>query len=380
MSATLRRGGWLHDGASHSSQFGAYRAPRSFDPAGAFAGNNPLAAWCELYPDGAYLKSNDVYQFGVYTGGSMAGQSRFFELLGIQFGTLYGFDSFEGLPDLDPNETAEVGHIADWRAGGFSAADALGVHDYDALTRRIEAIVNRPVGSPVRFVRGFFNESLTPTLARERGMRPALYADIDGDLYSSAWQCLDWLFCSGLVEAGRTVIRYDDWLDPGRSGTLMGEQRAHREITVRHQIIWEHTALSGNWFRVQSYQLSEGCAALGYARVRGNPQASPVGGDGSGRTHAARTVAASSPDYEIGYAAGYLDGAADLVAAQSLLGRGVGRVPPPVIVTGADAASRLGKSPPEGAPDVQGTLKSLVACHDRVQLWKRTSKVRALPA
>ena len=44
-SSTLRRGGWLREGASHSSQFGAYRAPRSFDPAGAFAGNNPLAAW-----------------------------------------------------------------------------------------------------------------------------------------------------------------------------------------------------------------------------------------------------------------------------------------------------------------------------------------------
>ena len=89
---------------------------------------------------------------------------------------------------------------------------------------------------PVQFVRGFFNASLTPTLARERGMRPALYADVDGDLYSSGLQCLDWLFCSGLIQAGRTVIRYDDWLEPGRNGALMGEQRAHREITMRHQV------------------------------------------------------------------------------------------------------------------------------------------------
>ena len=35
---------------------------------------------------------------------------------------------------------------------------------------------------------GFFNESLTPGLAVARGMRPALYVDIDVDLYSQAPQ------------------------------------------------------------------------------------------------------------------------------------------------------------------------------------------------
>ena len=67
----------------------------------------------------------------------MAGQVDFFNRLLIGFGTLWGFDSFEGLPDLDSQEVHEVGSIGDWRSGGFSAADALGVHNYPALVENM---------------------------------------------------------------------------------------------------------------------------------------------------------------------------------------------------------------------------------------------------
>ena len=170
-SSALRRGTWL--GATHSASFGKYRAPLAFDPDGAFVGNSPLAAWCELYPDGAQLQStHDTYTFGVYTGGSMAGQVRFFGRLAIGFGTLWGFDSFEGLPDPSSNEVGELASIADWRRGGFSAADALGVHTYDALVANISARIGRPSDAgAVEFVRGYYNTSLTPSLARARRMR-----------------------------------------------------------------------------------------------------------------------------------------------------------------------------------------------------------------
>lgn len=181
-SLQLRRGAWL--GPQHDKSFGAYRAPRRFDPDGAFRGNNVLAAWCELYPENGTRLRNDVYQFGVYTGGSMAGQRKFFELLGLHFGTMWGFDSFEGLPQFlasEINETEVRIYPRDWRAGAFSAADALGVHDYAALVANLTARIGRKDG-PVEFVRGFFNESLTPTLAQDRKMQPALYVDIDGDI------------------------------------------------------------------------------------------------------------------------------------------------------------------------------------------------------
>eukprot|EP00966_Prymnesium_polylepis_P262689 6067842-Prymnesium_polylepis.1 len=91
-------------------------------------------------------------------------------------------------------------------------------------------------------------------------------------------ECLDWIFCSGLIEAGRTIVRYDDWLDGQRKhGQLMGEQRAHREITQRHRVVWEHTALSGSWFRVLSYRLSDSCAQAGYATVIMQPKSDSPG-------------------------------------------------------------------------------------------------------
>jgi hypothetical protein len=172
----LRQGSWL--GSDHSRAFGTFRAAIQYDPTGAWRGSSPLAAWCELYPLGANLgDTHDVYQFGVYTGGSMAGLTRFLDKLEVHFGTLWGFDSFEGLPDPKLQELSELKRISDWRAGGFSAADALGMHDFGALVTNLTATIGRR-GGPVNFVRGYFNESLTPSLAQQRGMRPALYVDV----------------------------------------------------------------------------------------------------------------------------------------------------------------------------------------------------------
>jgi hypothetical protein len=44
-----------------------------------------------------------------------------------------------------------------------------------------------------RLIKGFFSDSLTPTLAKERGMQPALLIDVDVDLYVSCVQCMEWM-------------------------------------------------------------------------------------------------------------------------------------------------------------------------------------------
>ena len=46
------------------------------------------------------------------------------------------------------------------------------MHTWPELRARLEAFVAE---RRVRFVRGFFEQSLTPTLAPDEGMRPALY-------------------------------------------------------------------------------------------------------------------------------------------------------------------------------------------------------------
>ena len=63
----------------------------------------------------------------------------------------------------------------------------------------------------VQAIKGRFQDSLVPGLAALRGMGPALYVDIDADLFSSTWTALDWLFREGLMKPG-TVIGYVHYL------------------------------------------------------------------------------------------------------------------------------------------------------------------------
>jgi len=57
------------------------------------------------------------------------------------------------------------------------------VYDFSSLERRIKRYVD---DTHVRFIRGYFNESLTKALAPV--LRPALFVDIDVDLYISTMQ------------------------------------------------------------------------------------------------------------------------------------------------------------------------------------------------
>ena len=100
-------------------------------------------------------------------------------------------DSFEGLPDSRAEKTRG------WAKGKY-AADPR-----QALTAELGK-------DRVDFVAGFYDRSLTPGLARARNMRPALYVDVDCDLYESSVAALEWVFRSGLAAPG-TLVGYDDW-------------------------------------------------------------------------------------------------------------------------------------------------------------------------
>ncbi|KAL1503125.1 hypothetical protein AB1Y20_011188 [Prymnesium parvum] len=262
---SLRKGMWTRfnhtqAGFNHDQVF------RFYDPKWIFGADGPLACWCQQFPYGADVRKRDTYQFGVYTGGTMAGQVYYFHELRLRVGTMWGFDSFVGLP---PEQEGHPLVTKNWRVGAYSAADAFRTWRWERLEARILQRINRSAADGrVRLLRGFFNDTLQPRLAMERRMQPALYVDVDADLYISSAQCLDWLFCSGLMSAGSvngTLVRYDDWGGPTDAKRLLGERLAHHEITNRHNVRWRHAALLSNWFRVESYRLDhKWCAARGY--------------------------------------------------------------------------------------------------------------------
>lgn len=168
----------------------------------------------------------DVYQFGVYSGGSMRD---IVQRMITPYGTLWGFDSFTGLPEEARGVKLEGKH---WNPGAWSSASALNESSPHALFARLRSKIGRNDG-PVVFVRGFFNKSLTSTLKRRMGLQPALLVDVDVDLYLSARQCLTYMLSNGLLIPG-SLVRYDDW----KGDANWGETRAHEELTAEWKIKW----------------------------------------------------------------------------------------------------------------------------------------------
>mmetsp|Transcript_7328 Transcript_7328/g.17117 ORF Transcript_7328/g.17117 Transcript_7328/m.17117 type:complete len:426 (-) Transcript_7328:298-1575(-) len=132
------------------------------------------------------------YHFGVFKGASLYYYRK-------QFPRAFfaAFDSFSGLPPEQPGEMTR----STWLRGTFD------VKERDIMTRLIDDLGG---SERIRVDKGFFNETLTPELARS--LQPAAIVDIDSDIYISAFQALDWLFEHKLVRPG-TLVVYDDWMD-----------------------------------------------------------------------------------------------------------------------------------------------------------------------
>lgn len=175
--------------------------------------------------------SGDIYQFGVYTGGIMKDVIRRTAERNVDFGTFWGFDSFVGLGN-DAVPGKEV-YLKWFQKGEYSASKAFRTNDVTRIMQTIKHGVKRYLKphQRVELIPGFFDAALTPTLAAEHKMRPALLIDIDCDLYMAAKQALQWMFGNRLVVPG-TLIHYDEY---GQGG----ERTAHEEIAKEFNVTFE---------------------------------------------------------------------------------------------------------------------------------------------
>lgn len=172
---------------------------------------------------GLPLAGGEVYQFGVGGCWTMQILRRLFPKR-----RLLGFDSFGGLPE----EAEHVYTHETWGRGSMNFP-----------AKAIPACVHRLGGIELaRFVPGFYNESLMPDAdwVALFNPQPAVYIDVDVDLYISSVQALDFMFKMGLARVG-TLIGYDDWwVIPCSLNTTdvfdTGEGRAHFEITHKYGV------------------------------------------------------------------------------------------------------------------------------------------------
>ena len=148
-----------------------------------------------------------VCEFGVFQGNSI---NYLAERLPAT--EIYGFDSFEGLPE-------------DWRA--------------DVRTGHFKVPKLPAVRNNVRLIKGWFDKTLPEFL--EQHTEPAAYLHIDSDLYSSAKTILD-LFASRIRPG--TVIIFDEYFN--YPGWKQGEYRAFEEFVASHGTRFEYVAYAAS--------------------------------------------------------------------------------------------------------------------------------------
>ena len=127
-----------------------------------------------------------------------------------------GFDSFEGLPPMRPDDQMPI-----WKPGGLATNE-------QEFRRRVLGHGIPP--ERLRTIKGWFEQSLTPELARQLLPARAAVLYVDCDLYASTVPVLR--FARPFLQRG-TVLAFDDWFcfhgDPDR-----GQRRAFREFRQRH--------------------------------------------------------------------------------------------------------------------------------------------------
>lgn len=155
----------------------------------------------------------DYLEFGVYVGTSLLCMHRASNTVGLGSLRLFGFDSFQGLPEAAATEDEGF-----WQAGWYRAELDL-VRDH--LTR------SGIDWSRTVLVPGWFEDTLRPELAHRIGIEKAGVIFIDCDIYPSALTALR--FCAPLIR-DQAVVLFDNWNAGGLASKGLGERRAFEEF------------------------------------------------------------------------------------------------------------------------------------------------------
>ncbi|MBV9388005.1 MAG: class I SAM-dependent methyltransferase [Chroococcidiopsidaceae cyanobacterium CP_BM_ER_R8_30] len=154
----------------------------------------------------------DYLEFGVCHGSSMACMYHALKDAGFDRVRLFGFDSFEGMPD---SADAEDGN---WYAGQFKSEEKF----TRELLKQQDVDLQR-----VTLVKGWFSDMLNPRLIKQHQITKASVIMIDCDIYSSAKQALD--FCAPLIQE-QAIIFFDDWNSCDLAEQNKGEKLAFDEL------------------------------------------------------------------------------------------------------------------------------------------------------
>jgi hypothetical protein len=188
----------------------------------------------------AFFQTSEVnagyyLEFGVFNGGSML------EAYGLLRGLvthLYGFDSFDGLPELSSEDREAAPLTPSFVPGNFRS---LGP---EAVRQLILAGATRLPPENLILTPGFYEQTLPKfDVAQLEGKGPCLVAHVDCDLYSSSRDVF--AFLDGLVTTGTWLLLDDYWTYRGSPNH--GQRRAFEEWMATSKRIGatEYTSYNG---------------------------------------------------------------------------------------------------------------------------------------
>jgi O-methyltransferase len=157
----------------------------------------------------------DYLEFGVFRGSSLLCMHRALENANIKNVRLFGFDSFEGLPDSRDKQDEALS----WQPGMFNTS----------LEETKSILQNGGVDWKKTFlIKGWYTDTLTSELVDKYQITNVSLIMMDCDLYSSAKQALE--FCGPLIKK-EAIIFFDDW-DAGANlaDRNLGEKLAFDEF------------------------------------------------------------------------------------------------------------------------------------------------------
>ena len=159
----------------------------------------------------------DYLEFGLYRGYTFWYAQQAANLVGRSSMRFYGFDSFEGLPEVEgPDRKAAIFISGDYRCTKLDVERQLSHHGFD--------------WSRAGLVEGYFDDSLTSDVKKNLKIEKAALVMVDCDLYQSTVPVLS--FLADVMQDG-TVILFDDWYCFGESAD-QGEPRAFQEFLEAH--------------------------------------------------------------------------------------------------------------------------------------------------
>ncbi|HEX5831492.1 MAG TPA: TylF/MycF/NovP-related O-methyltransferase [Gemmatimonadaceae bacterium] len=159
----------------------------------------------------------DYLEFGVLHGASLSCMYAAREAVGLDHVRLFGFDSFEGLPESAAREDDGF-----WAPGQFRSSSTLTRESLRRWGVPPDAVV---------LVEGWFSDTATPETRTRHRIERASVVMIDCDLYSSTKQAL--AFCAPLIHR-QAVFVFDDWNAGELADRRLGEAKAFHELLATH--------------------------------------------------------------------------------------------------------------------------------------------------